>query len=50
MFESDTSKASVDPQSRKILQTFEWTGQELVNQIPPTTTTTTQTSVKFSDF
>ena len=25
-------------------------GDELVNQIPPTTTTTTQTSVKFRDF
>ena len=29
---------------------FKRRGQELVNQIPSTTTTTTQTSVKFRDF
>ena len=42
----------IAPQSRKILQTFKRREQELVNQIPPTTTATTitQMSVKFRDF
>ena len=39
----------ITPQSRQILQMFKRRGQELVNQIPPTTTTS-QTSVKFRDF